>query len=103
MELRFTTTGCGPLVRALAGVGVTRTGPATAGCAAVHLFGQAARYPEFLYVFIAWFIGGGVVINGNLFPGRSGYAGSLGQIPDAIGRDEVTEGSYRTPRSRSPQ
>ena len=53
---------------------------ATAGCAAVHLFGQAASYPEFLYVFIAWFIGGGVVINGNLFPGRSGYAGSLGQI-----------------------
>jgi predicted NBD/HSP70 family sugar kinase len=53
---------------------------ATAGCAAVHLFGHAAAYPEFLYVFIAWFIGGGVVIDGNLFPGRSGYAGSLGQM-----------------------
>src|SRR5262249_13212163 len=53
---------------------------ATAGCAAVHLFGQAAEYPDFLYIFIAWFIGGGVVINGNLFPGRSGYAGSLGQV-----------------------
>jgi predicted NBD/HSP70 family sugar kinase len=53
---------------------------ATAGCAAVHLFGHAAPYPEFLYVFIAWFIGGGVVINGNLFPGRNGYAGSLGQM-----------------------
>ena len=53
---------------------------ATAGCAAVYLFGHAASYPEFLYVFIAWFIGGGVVLNGNLFPGRSGYAGSLGQM-----------------------
>jgi predicted NBD/HSP70 family sugar kinase len=53
---------------------------ATAGCAAVHLFGHATAYPEFLYVFIAWFIGGGVVIDGNLFPGRSGYAGSLGQM-----------------------
>lgn len=52
---------------------------ATAGCAAEYLFGRAAIYPEFLYVFIAWFIGGGVVINGNLFPGRSGYAGSIGQ------------------------
>src|SRR5262249_24262632 len=58
---------------------------ATPGCAAVHLFGQAAQYPDFLYVFIAWFIGGGVVINGNLFPGRSGYAGSLGQILVAAG------------------
>src|SRR5262245_56313235 len=38
---------------------------ATAGCAAVHLFGQAAEYPDFLYIFIAWFIGGGVVINVN--------------------------------------
>lgn len=53
---------------------------ATAGCAAEYLFGRAAKYPEFLYVFIAWFIGGGVVINGNLFPGRSGYAGSIGQM-----------------------
>ena len=53
---------------------------ATAGCAAVHLFGHAAAYPEFVYVFIAWFVGGGVVIDGNLFPGRSGYAGSLGQM-----------------------
>ncbi len=53
---------------------------ATAGCAAEYLFGQAAKHPEFLYIFIAWFIGGGVVINGNLFPGRSGYAGSLGQM-----------------------
>lgn len=53
---------------------------ATAGCAAEYLFGQAAKNPEFLYVFIAWFIGGGVVLNGNLFPGRSGYAGSLGQM-----------------------
>jgi predicted NBD/HSP70 family sugar kinase len=53
---------------------------ATAGAAAEYLFGRAAKYPEFLYVFIAWFIGGGIVINGNLFPGRSGYAGSIGQM-----------------------
>jgi predicted NBD/HSP70 family sugar kinase len=52
---------------------------ATAGCAAEYLLGRAAKYPEFLYIFIAWFIGGGIVINGNLFPGRSGYAGSVGQ------------------------
>lgn len=59
---------------------VYRCNDATAGCAAEYLFGQAARHPEFLYIFIAWFIGGGLVLNGNLFPGRSGYAGSLGQM-----------------------
>ncbi len=49
-----------------------------------------AGIADMLYIFVAWFIGGGVVLNGHLFPGRSGYAGSLGQmlIPslDAAGR-----------------
>ena len=53
---------------------------ATAACAAELLFGAAPRHREFLSVFIAWFIGGGLVIDGNLFPGRTGYAGSLGQV-----------------------
>ena len=53
---------------------------ATAACAAELLFGDAGRYADMLYIFVAWFIGGGVVLNGHLFPGRSGYAGSLGQI-----------------------
>jgi predicted NBD/HSP70 family sugar kinase len=53
---------------------------ATAACAAELLFGEAGHHPEMLYVFIAWFIGGGIVIDGHLFPGRTGYAGSIGQI-----------------------
>jgi predicted NBD/HSP70 family sugar kinase len=53
---------------------------ATAACAAELLFGRAANQLDILYVFVAWFIGGGLVLNGNLFPGRTGYAGSLGQI-----------------------
>ena len=58
---------------------------ATAACAAELLFGRAGRHPEMLYVFVAWFIGGGIVIDGHLFPGRTGYAGSIGQIlvPDS--------------------
>lgn len=63
---------------------------ATAACAAELLFGTSSQQSEMLHVFIAWFIGGGVVLNGNLFPGRSGYAGSFGQILvpgiDAAGR-----------------
>ena len=53
---------------------------ATAACAAELLFGEAGRHPEMLYMFVAWFIGGGVVLDGHLFPGRTGYAGSIGQM-----------------------
>lgn len=53
---------------------------ATAACAAELLFGHTAHHSDILYIFVAWFIGGGLVLNGNLFTGRSGYAGSVGQI-----------------------
>jgi predicted NBD/HSP70 family sugar kinase len=45
------------------------------------VFGNGAHYLDFLYIFIGWFIGGGVVLNGSLFPGRSGYAGAIGPLP----------------------
>ncbi len=53
---------------------------ASAACAAELLFGNAAHHHDLLYIFIAWFVGGGVVLNGNLFLGRSGYAGALGPM-----------------------
>jgi len=63
-----------------------------AGCAAEYIFGHASAYQEFLYVFVAWFTGGGLVLNGNLFPGRGGHAGSLGQmlVPATDGEGRVT-------------
>jgi predicted NBD/HSP70 family sugar kinase len=53
---------------------------ATAACAAELAFGNRARYANFLYVFFATLIGGGVVLDGSLYPGRAGYAGSFGSI-----------------------
>jgi predicted NBD/HSP70 family sugar kinase len=52
----------------------------TAACAAELAFGNRARYANFLYVFFATFIGGGIVLDGALYPGRAGYAGSFGSI-----------------------
>jgi predicted NBD/HSP70 family sugar kinase len=54
---------------------------ATGACAAELVFGNGGQYLDFLYIFIGWFIGGGVVLNGSLFPGRTGYAGAVGPIP----------------------
>ncbi len=56
----------------------------TAACAAELMFGIGAQHPDFLYVFIGSFIGGGLVLDGHLFPGSTQNAGALGSMP-AIG------------------
>ncbi len=54
---------------------------ATAACGAELVFGTGERPKDFLYFFIAYFIGGGLVLNGQLFTGRTGNAGALGSMP----------------------
>ncbi len=53
----------------------------TAACAAELMFGRGADYVDYLYVFIGSFIGGGLVFDGHLFPGRTNNAGALGSMP----------------------
>jgi predicted NBD/HSP70 family sugar kinase len=54
---------------------------ATAACAAELLFGKGNKFHTYAYFFLGYFIGGGVVINGHVFPGRAGYAGAIGSLP----------------------
>lgn len=54
---------------------------ATAACAAELVFGQAEMPADFLYFYVGYFIGGGVVLNGGLYSGRRGNAGALGSLP----------------------
>ena len=54
---------------------------ATAACAAELLFGRGHEHHDHAYFYIGYFIGGGVVINGSLFQGRTGNAGALGSFP----------------------
>jgi hypothetical protein len=56
---------------------------ATAACAAELVFGNRSHHLDFLYFFVGSFVGGGVVLNGDLFPGTSGNAGALGSMPVA--------------------
>lgn len=53
----------------------------TAACAAELMFGIGGDYIDYLYLFIGSFIGGGLVLNGHLFPGRTQNAGALGSMP----------------------
>ncbi|MBO0750495.1 MAG: ROK family transcriptional regulator [Bradyrhizobiaceae bacterium] len=54
---------------------------ATSACAAELNFGAGAAYRDFAYFYIGTFIGGGIALNGSVFPGRSGNAGALGSMP----------------------
>ncbi len=54
---------------------------ATAACAAELLFGTGSRFNSYAYFFVGYFVGGGIVINGHIFPGKAGYAGALGSMP----------------------
>ena len=53
---------------------------ATAACAAENVFGST-RSADFVYFFVGAFIGGGIVMNGDLVSGRLGNAGAVGSMP----------------------
>lgn len=63
---------------------------ATAACAAELALGQVVTKANTLYIYVATFVGGGVVIDGQLQHGPTGNAGAVGSMPvgglDADGR-----------------
>ncbi|MCU4653426.1 ROK family transcriptional regulator [Roseibacterium sp. SDUM158016] len=61
---------------------------ATAACSAELVFGASPRPPNFLSFFVAFFIGGGLVLRGSLYTGATGNAAGLGPlvVPDTDGR-----------------
>ncbi len=65
----------------LCGLAVTVCNDATSACAAEFYFGQAWRERDFLYFFVGEFLGGGLVLNSALYPGRTGNAAAVGSMP----------------------
>lgn len=61
---------------------------ATAACNAELVFGTSDLPRNFLYAFLGFFIGGGLVLNGTLFTGSFGNAGALASmlVPDGTGK-----------------
>lgn len=58
---------------------------ATSACGAEIVFGPYEGAQDFLYFYVGYFIGGGVVLNGKLFSGH-GNAGALGPSPVPDGK-----------------
>lgn len=70
-------------VAELTGLPVEIYNDATAASAAEMVLGGALTSSSALYIYVGTFIGGGVVINGQLFEGPRGNAGAIGSMPVA--------------------
>lgn len=68
-------------IAAIAGMPVHLQNDATAACGAELVFGTGERPRDFLYFYFGYFIGGGLVLNGQLFTGRTGNAAGVGPMP----------------------
>tara|TARA_A200000113_G_scaffold151676_1_gene136658 strand:+ start:383 stop:1555 length:1173 start_codon:yes stop_codon:yes gene_type:complete len=69
---------------------------AGAACSAEMSFGNPKRYESFLYIFVGTFLGGGLVLNGQLINGKTGNAGAIGSLPFFSGtsqRQLITQSS----------
>lgn len=60
---------------------------ATAACGAELAFGGNAGLLDFIYFYVGAFVGGGIVLGGGLFTGRTGNAAAVGSmpVPDGLG------------------
>jgi len=66
---------------AITGMPVYVQNDATSACGAELVFGTGDRPKDFLYFYFGTFIGGGLVLNGQLFLGRTGNAAGMGPVP----------------------
>lgn len=72
---------------------ITVENDGNAACRAELVFGPPETAQDFIYFFVGSFIGGGVVLNGSVFPGRSGNSGGFGplRVPDEPGGDRLVD------------
>lgn len=54
---------------------------ATVSAGAELMFGCGLGRADFLYAYVGYFVGGGLVLDHHLFPGRNRLAGALGMMP----------------------
>ncbi|MEH6719177.1 MAG: ROK family transcriptional regulator [Aurantimonas endophytica] len=72
------------------GLSVHLANDATAACAAENVFG-ATRSTDYIYLFVGAFVGGGIVIDGDLVTGRTGNAAAIGSMPVPDGSGGVCQ------------
>ena len=68
-------------IASMSGLPVTVQNDGSAACGAELVFGTGERPKDFLYFYFGYFIGGGLVLNGQLYTGRHGNAAGVGPMP----------------------
>jgi predicted NBD/HSP70 family sugar kinase len=68
-------------IEARCGISTYLRNDATSACGAELVFGQSPLPRDFIYFYLGTFPGGGIVLNGSLYPGPTGNAGALGSMP----------------------
>jgi len=63
----------------------------TSACGAELTFGKTKPPLDFLYIYIGYFIGGGISLNGRLYSGQSGNAGAVGPFPIRTSKGEIVQ------------
>jgi predicted NBD/HSP70 family sugar kinase len=66
---------------------------ATAACRAELVLGPYRPQQDIIYFFIGTFIGGGIILNGSVYPGRRGNSGGFGplRVPDEPGGQRLVD------------
>ncbi len=77
-------------IEQLVGLPVFLCNDDTAACSAELTFGNPAHFSHFLYFFVGTFVGGGIVLNDQLFTGYQGNAGAVGSLPLFSNRNTAT-------------
>lgn len=78
---RWPTTDLRAEVAALTELPVTLIKDTAAACVAELVAGRGRSMPAFLYLFVDTFVGGGLVLDGHLYPGATGNAGAVASMP----------------------
>ena len=78
-------------VAEISGLEVTFQNDVTSACTAEHLYGRGREFDSYAYFYIGSFIGGGIVLNGTVYPGRTGNAGALGTLPVPDDQGQVSQ------------
>lgn len=64
---------------------------ATSACSAELVFGKVERPPDFLHLFVGFFVGGGLVLNNSVYSGSNRNAGALGPLPVGLRDGRVVQ------------
>jgi len=80
-------------IAALTNIPTTLANDATAACIAELTFGNPHKWRSFLYFYVGTFMGGGLVLNGQIYAGHNTNAGAMGSIPLTASKQLITDAS----------